>query len=452
MMLSRFKLNKHKQHLAQLPKISQTIENIQILFSPEEFRYELIRNIIEARRRIYIVALYIEQDLGGQVIMDAIYLAKKITPQLEIAIFVDWHRAQRGRIGASSDKTNADWYYYASQKYINLDIPIYGVPVNKREAFGVMHLKGFVIDDYVIYSGASLNNLYLHKKDKYCYDRYRIIRNKTLADTLLNYIRKYLLSAPAVNRLDKKERLKNPEIKNNVRVFREKLRQANYLYDGKAKFDELAITPIVGLGKRNLLNKTIHHLICSVSNNLILCTPYFNIPSVLIRDIVSILKQGSNVEIIVGDKTANDFYIPDNRPFKIIGILPYLYEINLQCFLKRLQRYIDNGQLIVRIWKDNENSYHLKGIWVDNEWHLITGNNLNVRAWRLDLENALLIHDPKGALLEQHQHELTLIRTHTNQVKHFSNLQSISDYPVKIRNIIRQLRRIRIDRIIGRML
>lgn len=38
------------------------------------------------------------------------------------------------------------------------------------------------------------------------------------------------------------------------------------------------------------------------------------------------------MEIIVGDKTANDFYIPEDQPFKIIGALPYLYEINLRRF------------------------------------------------------------------------------------------------------------------------
>ncbi|STV80938.1 CDP-diacylglycerol--serine O-phosphatidyltransferase [Klebsiella pneumoniae] len=46
------------------------------------------------------------------------------------------------------------------------------------------------------------------------------------------------------------------------------------------------------------------------------------------------------MEIIVGDKTANDFYIPEDQPFKIIGALPYLYEINLRRFLSRLQYYV----------------------------------------------------------------------------------------------------------------
>ncbi|MEX5716592.1 phospholipase D-like domain-containing protein [Serratia ureilytica] len=143
---------------------------------------------------------------------------------------------------------------------------------------------------------------------------------------------------------------------------------------------------MVGLGKQSVLNKTIHHLMSCTDQKLTLCTPYFNLPALLVRNIIYLLRQGKQVEIIVGDKTANDFYIPEDQPFKIIGALPYLYEINLRRFLSRLQRYIDTGQLIVRLWKDGDNSYHLKGMWVDEEWQLITGNNLNLRAWRLDLE------------------------------------------------------------------
>lgn len=214
----------------------------------------------------------------------------------------------------------------------------------------------------------------------------------------------------------------------------------------------MAITPLVGLGKQSPLNKTIHHLLCSTRDTLTLCTPYFNLPALLVRDLIGLLRLGRQVEIIVGDKTANDFYIPEDQQFKIISALPYLYEINLRRFLSRLQRYVDNGQLVVRLWKDDDNSYHLKGVWVDEEWQLLTGNNLNPRAWRLDLENALLIHDPAQALHPQREKRAQPIRTHTQVVRHFTELESIADYPVKVRKLIRRLRRIRIDRLISRIL
>ncbi|XOD70422.1 MAG: CDP-diacylglycerol--serine O-phosphatidyltransferase [Sodalis sp. (in: enterobacteria)] len=453
--MSKLKCSKHQQHLAQLPKIPQMANDIQTLYKPEDFYQALIQAISDARQRIYLVALYLEQDKSGQRVLEAIYRAKGIEPTLEIAILVDWHRAQRGRIGIIDNDakgTNADWYCRMAQHHRGVDVPVYGVPVNIREALGVLHLKGFIIDAEVIYSGASLNDVYLHQHDKYRYDRYQLIRNQSLADTLINYIKQNLLRAPAVNRLDNVDRQKNFRIKNHTRLFRQTLRKGIYCYQGKAGQNELAITPLVGLGKKSPLNKTIHHLFCSTRNNLTLCTPYFNLPSLLVHDLIKILRLGKQVEIIVGDKSANDFYIPEDQPFKIIGALPFLYEINLRHFLSRLQCYVDSSQLVVRLWKDDNNSYHLKGVWVDEEWQLLTGNNLNPRAWCLDLENALLIHDPEQVLRSQREKELTLIRTHTRKISNYADLQSIADYPIKVRKLIRRLRRIHVDRLISRIL
>ncbi|RVQ81044.1 CDP-diacylglycerol--serine O-phosphatidyltransferase [Enterobacter hormaechei] len=451
-MLSKFKRNKHQQHLAQLPKISQSVDDVEFFYAPAHFRETLLEKIASATRRICIVALYLEQDEGGRAILNALYEAKRQRPELDVRVLVDWHRAQRGRIGAAASNTNADWYCRTAQENPGIDIPVYGVPVNTREALGVLHFKGFIIDDSVLYSGASLNDVYLHQLGKYRYDRYHLIRNPQMADIMFNWVDKNLVHVRGVHRLDDPQRPKSPEIKNDVRSFRQELRDAVYRFQGDASNEELSVTPLVGLGKSSLLNKTIFHLMPCAEHKLTICTPYFNLPAVLVRNIIQLLRDGKKVEIIVGDKTANDFFIPEDQPFKIIGALPYLYEINLRRFLSRLQYYVNTDQLVVRLWKDEDNSYHLKGMWVDDEWMLLTGNNLNPRAWRLDLENAILIHDPQHALAAKRDRELELIRTHTTVVRHYRDLQSIADYPVKVRKLIRRLRRIRIDRLISRIL
>ncbi|ESS56942.1 CDP-diacylglycerol--serine O-phosphatidyltransferase [Enterobacter cloacae S611] len=451
-MLSKFKRNKHQQHLAQLPKLSQSVDEVEFFYSPADFRETLLARIASATRQIYIIALYLEQDDGGKGVMNALYEAKRQRPELDVRVLVDWHRAQRGRIGAAASNTNADWYCRLAQENPGVDVPVYGVPVNTREALGVLHFKGFIIDDAVLYSGASLNDVYLHQHDKYRYDRYQLIRNPKMAEVMRGWLESNLIHGRGVNRLDDPERPKSPEIKNDIRQFRQALRDASFHFEGNASNDELAVTPLVGLGKSSLLNKTIFHLMPCAEQKLTICTPYFNLPAVLVRNIIQLLRDGKKVEIIVGDKTANDFFIPEDEPFKIIGALPYLYEINLRRFLSRLQYYVNTDQLVVRLWKDGDNSYHLKGMWVDDEWMLLTGNNLNPRAWRLDLENAVLIHDPKQQLAAQRDKELELIRTHTTVVNHYRDLQSIAEYPVKVRKLIRRLRRIRIDKLISRIL
>lgn len=452
MILSKFKLNNHQQYLAQLPGLAQSAADFTMLYSAVEFHQTLLEKISAATTRICLVSLYLENDEGGRSVMDALYAAKRANPDLDITICVDWHRAQRGRIGAARGVTNADWYCEMASAHPDIAIPVYGIPVNTREALGVLHLKGFIIDDCVIYSGASLNNVYLHQEDRYRYDRYQVIRNSALADTMSEWIDINLKQAEAVHRLDQSERPSSPEIKSDTKQFRQELRTFNYEFEDQSAEGQLTVTPLVGLGKNNILNQTIFHLMPCAECKLTICTPYFNMPAILVRNIIRLLRQGKQVEIIVGDKTANDFYIPPEEPFKIIGALPYLYEINLRRFVSRLQYYVDNQQLTVRLWKDGENSYHLKGIWVDDEWMLLTGNNLNPRAWRLDLENAILVHDPQQQLLDQKVKELALIREHTTMLNHYNELESIAEYPARIKKLIRRLRRIRIDRLISRIL
>lgn len=449
-------LNKHQKFLIKLPKIIQKIENFKTLYSPKEFSNELFYAISKACHHIYLVTLYLENDQGGEKVIDALFQIKKIRPQIKIKILVDWNRAQRNRIGnISTTYTNIDWYNHIIKKYSGTDISIHGIPININEALGVLHLKGFIIDDQILYSGANLNNEYLHIYNKYRYDRYHLIRNQQLSDIMLNYIEKELLSSKVTNKLKYENSLKKiNKNKNHIRLLRRSLRKSCYHHyqNHNTNFNEFTITPLVGLGKKSILNQTINHLTCVTRNKIILCTPYFNIPNLLTRNLTYLLRSGKNIEIIVGDKKANDFYIPENKPFKLIGTLPYLYEVNLRYFLKKLQQYIDNKQLIIRLWKNCKNGYHIKGIWIDDEWQLLTGNNLNLRSLTFDLENALLIHDPKKLLFSQKNQELNIIRAHTRLIAHYTSLQHISDYPVKIKKIIYKIRKIRFDLIINRIL
>ncbi|OCL24450.1 CDP-diacylglycerol--serine O-phosphatidyltransferase [Gilliamella sp. wkB171] len=442
----------HQKHLDDLAKIPQDASQYRILFDPNAYRIALLESIHKAQHRIYIIALYLEQDEAGQEILNALYQAKKQKPNLDIKIFVDWHRAQRGRFGEDKNQTNARYYNQMKQQHPDIDIPVYGVPINRREVLGVLHLKGLIIDDTVIYSGASINNVYLHKFNKYRYDRYHLITNKTLADCMIKYVNDNFLPFDGLQRLDGEQHKTRKQIKVEIKTLRQHLSEANYQYKGDASNNELTVSPIAGLGRNNSLNKIIHHLINTTQHNVIFCTPYFNLPNILVRDIIRLLRKGRQVEIIIGDKEANDFYIPPDKPFNISGGLPYLYEINLRNFIERLQPYIDKQQLIIRLWKDEDQTYHLKGVWVDNQWMLITGNNLNPRAWRLDLENGILVHDPKQELQKQIKQELDTIRQKTTLVTHFQQIQASQFYPKQVHKLIKRLSRIRVDRIIKRLL
>lgn len=442
-----------KKQLESLHFIPQAAEKVEFLADSRAFKTRILQLIHSAKSRIYLTALYFEKDEAGQEILAALYQAKQANPALEIKILVDWHRAQRGRIGEEAASSNADWYAQKKAEYnLAQAIEFWGVPINTREVFGVLHLKGFVFDNTLLYSGASINNVYLQQFDRYRYDRYHTIENKTLTDSFIDLINQHILTHAAVNRLDDENRKKTIEIRPLIREFRKHLSQQQYHFAGQPQGEQLSLCPIMGLRKKNLLNKTIEALFYQVQEKLTICTPYFNFPRALRNRIAWLLEEGKQVEIVVGDKTANDFFTPPEEKFTMASALPYLYEKNLRAFAKRFDRFIQNKQLTIRLWKDGENSYHLKGVWIDNRYILLTGNNLNPRAWSLDAENAVLIFDPKAELQTKAEAEQAQIRQHTTVLSHYSDLEQLKDYPEAVRKLLKKFGRVKLDKIVKMLL
>ena len=105
------------------------------------------------------------------------------------------------------------------------------------------------------------------------------------------------------------------------------------------------------------------------------------------------------------------------------------------------RQQINEGILKIRLWKDDLNTYHVKGISVDSRYHLITGNNLNPRAWGLDLENGLLVDDAHHVLLEKINHERDYLLSKSAEITTESELESLEDYPEQYRRVILKVRK-----------
>ena len=439
------------------PYICIPSNNIKALPGPTAFRENLLQLIDNAQRRILLATLYLQDDDGGQEILLALHDAKKRRPELEISVFVDWHRAQRGLIGKAKSPGNVALYQKVA-KELGLGVQIYGIPVQRREFFGVMHLKGFVIDDDVLYSGASLNDVYLQYFPRYRIDRYHLIHSAVLANIMVELMTNTLQHHLAVNRLDTDKIPKTVTIRRQIAHLRQELTKARYTLPEKLtqrplNSDEVGVLPLIGLGVReNAVNRAILDLIREAKKHVVLFTPYFNLPGPIYRMIDAALKKGCKVTIITADKTANDFYISPEETFQTIGALPYLYEVNLRRFCKKYHKAIGSNLLNIHLWQHHDNTFHLKGLLVDDDYTLLTGHNFNPRAWRLDLENSLLIRDPHKLLLNQNHAELESILVHSRRLMHYSELEDIKDYPQPVRRLMRRLTRVRADRLINQVL
>ena len=433
-----------------------TKQDITIFTAAKDYYQQLLSLIASANNRIYITALYLQDDEAGRSVLSALYQAKQQTPELDIKIFVDGHRAQRGLIGEAEQLGNRAMYLeYASQYQHH--IPIYGVAVKKKELFGVLHLKGMVFDDTIFYSGASINNIYLHQNQHYRLDRYYQIQSKALADSFCQFATQQFVDSGNCYQLNQTDIPSARTQKRQTKNLKTMLKRADYQFNSQATShsgDQLiSIDAFVGSGLRhNQLNSKIRQLIKNAQQELVIFTPYFNLPKVLTRDLIRALKRGVKVTLVVGDKKANDFFIPEDKPFSTIGIIPYVYERLLFRFVKRWQKFIDSEKLTIRLWRHDSNSFHLKGIIADWRFHLLTGSNLNPRAWSLDLENGLLLDDAQQLLKDEVKQEYDNICQHTKEIKGISQLEKLADYPDKPRRLIKRIRIAQVDRLLKRFL
>ncbi len=436
-----------------LPCIPVKAGAITTLEGPRAFREELLRRIAAAQERILMASLYLQDDGAGREVLEALYAAKARRPSLEVAVYVDWHRAQRGLVGKAKSVGNVALYREMAQRH-GPGVQVYGVPVQTREIMGVLHLKGFVLDDAVVYSGASLNDVYLQQAERYRLDRYHVLEDRHLADCMAEFLHHELWTRGAVCDLGQPELPPTKGIRREIGHTRRGLKEASYAFAaGTIRSGEVGVTPLVGLGTRgNQLNATILALIEGARSHLVIFTPYFNLPSPLRRALVGRLKAGVKVTLVIGDKPANDFYIPPSEPFKVIGILPYLYEGNLRRFCQRQQAAMDAGLLIIHLWRDGDNTYHLKGMRVDDHLSLFTGSNLNPRAWRLDLENGLLVSDPQGLLKAQSEAEMVRLLAHATRLRSYKDLQTMADYPPSAQKVLKRFTRVRLDRLVNKVI
>ncbi len=439
--------------LDSLPAFAVAADAITCLPDPVAFRETLLQLIAQAARRIVIVTLYLEDDEAGREVLQALYAAKARRPGLQVAVYVDWHRARRGLIGKAKSAGNAGMYREFAER-LGDGVAIYGVPVQNRELFGVLHLKGFVIDDALLYSGASLNDVYLARHGRYRLDRYHLLRHAALAESMVDFIHRYIGGSAAVRRLSLATLPATRRLQPAIRQLRQQLQSAGYSVSPETPGPrEVAVTPLLGFGRtHNMLNEVLLALLRGTRERVMLLTPYFNLPRPVRLVLGQLLRRGCRIDIMVGDKTASDFFIPPDQPFTAIGLLPYLYENNLRRFARARRKQIDTGQLNLYLWRDGDNSYHLKGLFIDDDVAVLTGHNLNPRAWSLDLENALLLRDPARLLRAQHEAEWAALRRHATRLADYHALESPRHYPSEVRKLLKRLKRTQLDRLFNRLL
>lgn len=106
----------------------------------------------------------------------------------------------------------------------------------------------------------------------------------------------------------------------------------------------------------------------------------------------------------------------------------------------------------IHLWRQGDNTFHLKGLFIDDAFTVLTGNNLNPRAWTMDLENGLVIRDPHGLLVQKNSAERAAILENTTTLSSYLDLETPRHYPQPVQKALKRLNRIRLDRLVNRLL
>ena len=115
----------YRQLLARLPQIAVAADQFQVLNSAKDFKSRILSLIANATQRIYLIALYLQDDEAGREILSALYAAKQRNPALEM------HQPWRGAPGerCASGAGTSNWaepnsnavccYFYSYKHFID---------------------------------------------------------------------------------------------------------------------------------------------------------------------------------------------------------------------------------------------------------------------------------------------------------------------------------------------
>lgn len=132
------------------------------------------------------------------------------------------------------------------------------------------------------------------------------------------------------------------------------------------------------------------------------------------------------------------------------------FEIGWMIWLTRISSAaaLSNGlaDAVARFWPAAGSEGLARVCVVAGSLALLTGNNLNPRAWALDLENGLLVHDRHHHLRERFQEERDCILAHTRRISHFDQIEQIKDYPEQVRKLLARIHRVRAHILLKRII
>ena len=178
-------------------------------------------------------------------------------PALDIKVFVDFHRAQRGLIGKGKQGGNHLMYQAMAASHQH-QIEIYTACRSRAASCsGCCTSRASSSTTPCLLPGASLNDIYLHQQERYRFDRYHQIHSPALTRSMVNYVDDVFPAARPSSGWIAPASPAPSSSRDRSAASGQRLRLCQYRFESIQPNDrEIAVTPMVGLGKRGATSST----------------------------------------------------------------------------------------------------------------------------------------------------------------------------------------------------
>ncbi|KXS22154.1 phospholipase D/nuclease [Gonapodya prolifera JEL478] len=421
--------------------------NIEVMYSPNDFYSTLKQGIANAKRRIVLASLYIGHEEHELVSV----LALSTRPQLHITILIDHLRSTRpapNPLTLLQPLLDSFPDRCVVATYRTPEASGWKARVGKRfvEGWGVMHGKVYVWDDVVMLGGANLSHDYFTTRQ----DRAILFRDAPLADhfaslvdtltgwsyRLLQSINTSSSSLPTTLVTETHQRgvelaFRPPPVDpaTNPRAFRaeagaalaaflERARESHSALGGPggatptedSSVPDTAVIPTFQagpLGQRQdeAVVRRVVGMMARGGGWKWFASGYFNVESGVWRDVVG---GRGGWEVLTAAPEANGFY----QSRGISRFIPHAYTHLERVAFEKARRAGQNG---VRIWEWKRGgwTYHAKGLWLSppkDPSHpfmtVIGSTNFGKRSFTRDVETNAVVVTTNRPLREQMAEEV----------------------------------------------
>lgn len=158
------------------------LRELDVLPGPQEYYTFLRQALPRAERKLVLASLYLGDDILTRRLLEIVDHKLATEPHFEVCVVLDGRRGRR----EDTMKVLHD-FPRIKECVVYVKIPRHYSPLPRRwqEAFGVMHVKGVVLDDTAILTGSNFAGSYFVDR----LDRYYVFSNADIALWLAEFLK-----------------------------------------------------------------------------------------------------------------------------------------------------------------------------------------------------------------------------------------------------------------------